>query len=207
MFFEFSNNEYVSPVSIGGKVKRIREHLGLSQKQLGERCGFSESTDVRIRQYESNKKIPREKALKTLCSALEIDESALFDADLLPTNMMYHALFDIEDCHGLHPVLVNEHYYLDCSGPTIIGNNEVLATIFQSFLKNWYEKRNECLPNRHDSEEIKKEKRKEYDLWRYQYPTNEAIETSERLHMLRKKEHLEQELREINEKLNFEQNE
>ena len=37
-------NEYISPGSIGGKIKRIREHLGLSQKQLGLRCGFSEST-------------------------------------------------------------------------------------------------------------------------------------------------------------------
>ena len=105
MFFDINRNEFISPGSIGGKIKRIREHLGLSQKQLGLRCGFSESTaDVRIRQYESNKKVPREKALKTLCSALEIEEHALFDADLLPESAMYHALFDIEDFHGLHPV-------------------------------------------------------------------------------------------------------
>ena len=51
------NDDYVSPGSIGGKIKRIREHLGLTQKQLGLRCGFSENTaDVRIRQYESTKK-------------------------------------------------------------------------------------------------------------------------------------------------------
>ena len=95
MYFEIGKKEYISPGTIGGKIKRIREHLGLSQKQLGLRCGFSEATaDVRIRQYESNKKVPRETALKKLCSALEIEEHALFDADLLPNNAMYHALFD-----------------------------------------------------------------------------------------------------------------
>ena len=102
MYFEIGKKEYISPGTIGGKIKRIREHLGLSQKQLGLRCGFSEATaDVRIRQYESNKKVPRETALKKLCSALEIEEHALFDADLLPNNAMYHALFDIEDFHGM----------------------------------------------------------------------------------------------------------
>ncbi len=52
-----------------------------------------------------------------------------------------------------------------------------------------------------DSEDTKYDKRKKYDLWRYEYPMNEARETSERLRMLRKKEQLEQELRELNDKL------
>ena len=58
-------------------------------------------------------------------------------------------------------------------------------------------KRNEYLSGPEDSEDTKYEKRKKYDLWRYEYPMNEARETSERLRMLRKKEQLEQELRGI----------
>ena len=45
------------------------------------------------------------------------------------------------------------------------------------------------------------EKRKKYDLWRYEYPMNEARDTHERLRMLRKKQQLEQELRELNDQL------
>ena len=184
------SDDYVSPGSIGGKIKRIREHLGLTQKQLGLRCGFSENTaDVRIRQYESNKKVPREKALKTLCYALEIEEHALFDADLLPNNAMYHALFDIEDFHGLHPVQIDGRYYLEFSGHVMIGDRELSPFENDEFLKKWAAKREECFPSSEDDapeedEETKREKRKQYDLWRYGYPLNKAEETSERIRML-----------------------
>ena len=202
MFIEIGKKDYISPGTIGGKIKRIREHLGLSQKQLGLRCGFSETTaDVRIRQYESNKKVPRETALKKLCSALEVEEHALFDADLLPRDAMYHALFDIEDFHGLHPVQIDGQYYLEFSGPVLIGNREADPRDYLDFLKCWLAKREEYLASPDDDEETKREKRKQYDLWRYEYPMNEARETSERLRMLRKKEQLEQELRELNDKL------
>ena len=201
------NDDYVSPGSIGGKMKRIREHLGLTQKQLGLRCGFSESTaDVRIRQYESNKKVPREKALKTLCYALEIEEHALFDADLLPKNAMYHALFDIEDFHGLHPVQIDGRYYLEFSGHVMIGDRELSPFENDEFLKKWAAKREECFPSSEDDapeedEETKREKRKQYDLWRYGYPLNKEEETSERIRMLQKRDQLKKELDEINRKL------
>ena len=202
MFFDINRNEFISPGSIGGKIKRIREHLGLSQKQLGLRCGFSESTaDVRIRQYESNKKVPREKALKTLCSALEIEEHALFDADLLPESAMYHALFDIEDFHGLHPVQKDGRFFLEFSGPVLAGDREADQIDLSGFLRSWSAKREECLPAPGDSKETLMEKRKKYDLWRYEYPMNEARDTHERLRMLRKKQQLEQELRELNDQL------
>lgn len=198
-------NENVSPGSIGGKIKRIREHLGLSQKQLGLRCGFSESTaDVRIRQYESNKKVPREKALKTLCYALEIEEHALFDADLLPENAMFHALFDIEDFHGLHPVKIDGRYYLEFSGPDLI-HNEVQSFSQDDFLKRWADRRGEYLPAQEDDEETKTGKRRQYDLWRYGYPVNDASETGEHIRLLQKRDRLEEELKEVNEKLKLHQ--
>ena len=56
----FEDEGYISPGTIGGKIKRYRELRGWSQKELGIKCGFSASTaDVRIAQYEKNKKIPR----------------------------------------------------------------------------------------------------------------------------------------------------
>lgn len=46
--------------SIGGKIKRIRQLKGLTQKELGIKCGFSETTAVqRISQYEKNLKTPK----------------------------------------------------------------------------------------------------------------------------------------------------
>ena len=83
----------------------------------------------------------------------------------------------------------------------LIGNRETDPRDYLDFLKCWSAKREEYLASPDDDEETKREKRKQYDLWRYEYPMNEARETSERLRMLRKKEQLEQELRELNDKL------
>ena len=151
------NDDYVSPGSIGGKIKRIEEH-------------------------------------------------ALFDADLLPNNAMYHALFDIEDFHGLHPVQIDGRYYLEFSGHVMIGDRELIPFENDEFLKKWAAKREECFPSSEDDapeedEETKREKRKQYDLWRYGYPLNNAEEASERIRMLQKRDQLKKELEEINKKL------
>lgn len=201
MFIELASNNFVSPGSIGGKIKRIREHKGWTQRELGLRCGFSESTaDVRIRQYESNKKIPREKALKMLTEALEIDNHALFDADFLSMDDACHALFDIEDFHGLHPVKINGKYYLEFSGPTLIKPSGLEYT-YNDFLESWLMARKKWLPERRDTDEEKKEKQKQYDLWRYEYPMNVARENTRRLRLHAKKAKLEKELQAINEEL------
>ena len=68
---ECKKENWVSPGSLGQKIKKIRMLRKYTQKELGVMCGFSfSSADVRIAQYEKNKKIPREKILKDMCNAL-----------------------------------------------------------------------------------------------------------------------------------------
>ena len=165
--------------SIGAKIRKIREIRGLTQKELGLRCGFSEATaGVRIRQYESNQKTPREQAIKVLAEALEIDDTALFDADLSDPDRALHALFDIEDCLGLHPVMVRGKYYLEFSGTTRNTRSDVDPYSYYEFLKEWSEMRAESLSEKKpDSLELT-EKEKAYDLWRYSYVRNESQKNS-----------------------------
>ncbi|MCR5024752.1 MAG: helix-turn-helix domain-containing protein, partial [Lachnospiraceae bacterium] len=194
----------ISPGSIGGKIKKYRELRGWSQKELGIRCGFSSSTaDVRIAQYEKNKKIPREKALKDIAAALEIDECALFDADLLIYNRMYHALFDMEDFHGLHPVKRGDSYYLEFSGSTVLGQN-ITRVDFRDFLEKWYEMRQKYQPNGSDTPEEKAAKEKAYAIWRGEYPHNVAQETTQRMLDAMKERRLQAELDELYAKRNSE---
>lgn len=187
----------VSPGSIGGKIKKIREYRGLTQKQLGMLCGFSEMTaQVRIGQYENNSRIPNESVLKALTDALGIDEYSFYETDLIKEDKAIHTLFDIEDLHGLRPVKINGHVYLDFSGKTIFGT-ETNYYSHHDFLDKWYEmlEKNTVTPT--DSKEDALQKRKEYDLWRYEYPLNEAkVENTELDLLLLKKERLEKELRE-----------
>lgn len=192
------NSDYISPGSIGGKIKRIRELRGYTQKELGLKCGFSASTaDVRIAQYEKNKKTPREKVLKDIAAALDIDECALFDADLLSYNHMYHALFDMEDFHGLHPVKINGRFYLEFSGPTIIGN-EVQSTDFIDFLSNWSEMYQKYHSNSPETEGSHNLKANEYNLWRFEYPHNIATDTAREMKNLMKMNRLQAQMDELN---------
>lgn len=65
-------------MSIGMRIKRIREFRKLTQKELGIQCGFNEdNADVRIRQYENDSKIPREENLKNISKVLKISYSVL----------------------------------------------------------------------------------------------------------------------------------
>ena len=197
----FEDEGYISPGTIGGKIKRYRELRGWSQKELGIKCGFSASTaDVRIAQYEKNKKIPREKALKDIAAALGIDECALFDADMLPYNRMYHALFDMEDFHGLHPVKKPDGYYLEFSGGTVLDQT-VTRRDFEDFLAKWYEMRQKYQANSSDSAEDKANKIKEYTLWRGEYPYNVARETSEKMRDTMRMNHLQAEMDALNAKM------
>lgn len=194
----FGDTDYVSPGSIGGKIKRVRELRGYTQKQLGILCGFSHtSADVRIAQYEKNKKIPREKALNDIAKALDIDVCALFDADMLQYNRMYHALFDMEDFHGLHPVKKDDGYYLEFSGHTTL-DQDIQRHDFDNFLEKWYEMRQKYLPTSGDTKEERQKKATEYALWRYEYQQNIAAETSKEMRNRIKMNRLQAEMDALN---------
>lgn len=201
LFNEIFDKKYISPGSLGGKIRRYREMRGLTQKQLGLLCGFSDTTaDVRIGQYEKNKKVPRDKALKDLAQALEIDVSALLDGDMVNNQTAYQALFDIEDFHGLHPEKKGNLYYLEFSGDSIFKTSENRKE-YNAFLKAWYKMRQKCLPEANDTPEQISQKQVEYVLWKAEYPLNDIIEQSERLDDLSRMKRLQAEIDVLNARL------
>ena len=67
-------------MTFGNKIRCYRILRGMSQKELGLKCGFTPSTaGVRIFQYEKNMKIPRPKLLKTIADVLGVEEIDLVD--------------------------------------------------------------------------------------------------------------------------------
>ena len=60
-------------IDFGSKLKEIRECRKLTQRDLGIMCGFTEKTaDVRIVQYEKNRKIPGPDVIEKMEKALGI---------------------------------------------------------------------------------------------------------------------------------------
>lgn len=190
----FKEESFVSPGSMGGKIKKFREMRGWSQKVLGQKCGFSESSaDVRIGQYEKNAKVPRERVVKSLAAALNIDEYALFDADMSLERVMYHALFEMEDYHGLHPVYGPDGYSLRFDGSTI-GSKALSFMRCQEFLEQWYNMRQKCLCSDSDNAEKKDALAMEYAIWRSEYPTNVMKESAEEFQDRIKREQLQDQI-------------
>ena len=63
---------------IATKLKEARQKKGLTQKQLGDKCGMYES---QIRNYENGKKNPKIETLQKIADALDVPVSEVADCD------------------------------------------------------------------------------------------------------------------------------
>lgn len=67
-------------MTIGEQIRYIRKHLGLTQKELGDLSGTSETT---IKQYELGKRQPRIEQLQKIATALGGSISEIFNDNYL----------------------------------------------------------------------------------------------------------------------------
>lgn len=65
-------------ITFGEKLRYLRQKNNMTQKQLGIAVGFPENTaDVRIAQYETNARMPREELLKKIAQVLGVQKEIL----------------------------------------------------------------------------------------------------------------------------------
>ena len=64
-------------MTVGEKIKKIRQHRGLTLYELGLRSGFENYADVRIAQYENGSRTPKQPLLKKIAAALDVDPIVL----------------------------------------------------------------------------------------------------------------------------------
>ena len=63
-------------MAVGDRIKRARNLRGMTQKELGIAIGFEEkSADIRIAQYESNTRTPKEDLLRKIAEVLDVNRS------------------------------------------------------------------------------------------------------------------------------------
>ena len=150
----------------GYRIKKFRVMRDMSQKELGLKCGFPEaSAVVRVSQYETNKQLPRDKNFfKTIAKALDLDESAIFDLDLSEPNLIFHLLFEMEECFQASPDIINDVCCIR------FGSEPWEATKLNCFIRDWIEAKKEFEIKDDDSEKEKAYKRRAYERWKGQYP-------------------------------------
>ncbi len=71
-------------MNIGSAIKQVRQHFGISQVELSERTGLSQTS---ISQIESGAKNPSKKTIDKICEAFDIPVAILYvmgmeDADV-----------------------------------------------------------------------------------------------------------------------------
>ena len=90
-------------MAIGERIRYIRNLRGMTQKWLGMAIGFDEKTaDVRVAQYESGTRTPKEKLISDIAHDLEVSPQALDLPDIDSYVGLAHTLFALEDIYGIH---------------------------------------------------------------------------------------------------------
>lgn len=144
------------------RIRFFRNLRVLTQKGLGIAVGFPEkNADVRIAQYESGSRCPKEELTEKLAKTLEVSPAALDVPNISTSNNVMHTLFVLEDLYGFQIEEINGKIVL------LLGDNasEDLQIAFASWLNKALMLRDGEIP------------REEYDNWRYNFSMNLTVDT------------------------------
>ena len=162
-------------MAIGERIKFIRNLRGMTQKYLGQSIGCDEKTaDVRIAQYESGTRTPKENYIQAMAKVLGVVPPALDVPDIDSYIGLMHTLFTLEDMYGIKINKTDGEICLTLDKTKGIA----YQTLFDMF-SAWQQEAEKL-----ENGEISKE---EYDKWRYTYPEVEAMHTREALDVMREK--------------------
>ena len=145
-------------MAIGERIHFFRNKSGMTQKLLGQRLGFpARSADVRLAQYETGTRTPKDALTNQLAYIFDISPQALKVPDIDSYIGLMHTLFTLEDRYGLHIEETDGEICLKVD----VRRNKNAAQLHQ-MLCAWREQAAKL-----ESGEITRE---EYDNWRYNYP-------------------------------------
>lgn len=161
-------------MAIGNRIKLFRNMRNLTQKELGAKVGFPfNATDVRIAQYESEKRIPKDDMVNKLASTLDVSPAAIKVPDIDTDIGLMHTLFALEDTRPFRISKIDDTICIS------LDKHDSAYISMLDMLSLWYDEY-EKLQNG----EITKE---EYDQWRYTYPKIEAERFKQDIDKIREK--------------------
>jgi transcriptional regulator with XRE-family HTH domain len=160
-------------MAIGERIRYIRNLRGMTQKYLGMAIGFDEKTaDVRIAQYESGARTPKEKMIADFAHVLGVRPQALTIPDIESYIGLTHTLFALEDLYG---VKINS---IDGELCLTLDKSKGAAYISMFDMFSAWRRESEKRENSEITED-------EYNAWRYNYPKGEAEQTKAALDKIR----------------------
>ena len=143
-------------MSIGERIRFFRRLRGLTQKELGMKLGFSESSaDVRLAQYETGSRCPKAELTQALARTLEVSPRALTVPNTDSLTGLMHTLFALEDQYGLEICREGERVFLSLRPGQQTKQLQALLSLWADQAEHLH------------TGELS---RADYDFWRYHYP-------------------------------------
>ena len=117
-------------MAIGERIRFIRNLRGMTQKWLGQAVGFPQKTaDIRMAQYESGSRTPKDDLVKSLADVLEVSPLALKVPDIDSDLGLIHTLFAIEDIHGIRAEKQGEEIHIVFDGSKRTMNESIFKML------------------------------------------------------------------------------
>lgn len=148
-------------MSIGDNIKKIRNLRRLTQKELGIAIGFGDLTaDVRIAQYESGTRVPKEMVISKTALVLDVNPDYLNTPSLIDPRKIMQTLLHLDDNNE---VTFGEVEYTSESGKPLkhIGfymNREYM----ELYLEEWANRKKELAASVITQQE--------YEEWKINWP-------------------------------------
>ena len=144
-------------MAIAERINYFRNKCGMTMKHLGQRLGYAEkSADVRVAQYESGNRKPKEDTIHALAEIFDVAPAALDVPDIDSYIGIMHTLFVLEDQYDLSADLIDGEPVLRFG--TDIKKRDFLWNLFTSWAAE---------AARYRAGEISEG---DYNAWRYHYP-------------------------------------
>ena len=124
-------------MAVGDRIKRARNLRGMTQKELGIAIGFEEkSADIRIAQYESNTRTPKEELLRKIAEVLDVNYRSLYEPTLYAAEDVMYTLFELDE----HYPSTRLYEVTDTTDPDFPEKHMAVSfryRLLDEFLKEW----------------------------------------------------------------------
>lgn len=128
-------------MAVGDRIKRVRNLRGLTQKELGLALGYDDNTaDVRLAQYESGTRTPKEDTLKKIAEVLDVNYRAIYEPTLYAAEDVMYTLFELDEHYGdlqIHTIEDTSDPFSPESHKAVTFNSRLL----DDFLSEWQQRK------------------------------------------------------------------
>lgn len=148
-------------MAVGDRIKRVRNLRKLTQKELGLALGFDENTaDVRVAQYESNTRKPKEDLLQKIAEVLDVNYRSLYEPTLYAAEDVMYTLFELDEHYAVHLHEIDDDTDSAYTSKHMAIN--FTSIVLDSFLAEWQQRKKDLADS--------KISKAEYMEWKLNWP-------------------------------------